>query len=488
MLVPWCLCAVAQVNVNGDRNFLGAVNQSGATTTRPFREVTSDPSGACADTTWRYNTANGKLWRCLLGTWTEFTSGGGGGGGISSLGGLTGATQTFATGTAGVDFGISSAGSAHTFNLPSASASNRGVLTPADWSTFNGKLGAFGVTTTYPASGSVSALGQVTIDTSRLLPWFGVPSTSTWIEAAVTSRGSGSPGISCGAGNLGQIYRDTAATTADQTMWVCAKTGVSSYAWVLWSAILPALAAGSGIEITGGVISVDGAIVPRFLTGSADPTVGPLPGVVGQFYVRSSPAEVWFAVATNTWQRLTPDNLPASAVSSGTLATARIPDLDAAKITTGVLAAARMASGSASATTFVRGDGNYGVPPCPMIWARGTTFAAGTSYMAPGAGSDPNTGENNRTNIIPCSGTIRAVYVRVGNTAQPVDGALTLTLRVNGADTAIVSTVANSDGANVTLTNTTTVSVSAGDRISVRGDNASASASGTIAAYVVVIR
>jgi hypothetical protein len=64
---------------------------------------------------------------------------GGGGGGITSLNTLTGATQTFATGTSGTDFGISSAGTAHTFNIPDSSASNRGLLTSTDWSNFNSK-------------------------------------------------------------------------------------------------------------------------------------------------------------------------------------------------------------------------------------------------------------------------------------------------------------------------------------------------------------
>jgi hypothetical protein len=65
---------------------------------------------------------------------TTFTTG------LNALNGLTAQVQNFATGTTGTDFGISSATSTHTFNLPTASASNRGALSTTDWSTFNGKF------------------------------------------------------------------------------------------------------------------------------------------------------------------------------------------------------------------------------------------------------------------------------------------------------------------------------------------------------------
>ena len=61
--------------------------------------------------------------------------------GITALNGLTTQVQSFATGTSGTDFGISSATSTHTFNLPTASAANRGALSSTDWSTFNNKQG-----------------------------------------------------------------------------------------------------------------------------------------------------------------------------------------------------------------------------------------------------------------------------------------------------------------------------------------------------------
>ena len=72
---------------------------------------------------------------------TTFTTG------LTALNGLTAQVQTFATGTNGTDFNIVSSGSTHTFNLPTASATNRGALSSADWSTFNGKQNAITLTT-----------------------------------------------------------------------------------------------------------------------------------------------------------------------------------------------------------------------------------------------------------------------------------------------------------------------------------------------------
>jgi len=64
----------------------------------------------------------------------------GSGNGILNLNGLTAQVQSFAVGIVGSDFNISSSVSTHTFNLPTASAVNRGALSSADWTTFNNKL------------------------------------------------------------------------------------------------------------------------------------------------------------------------------------------------------------------------------------------------------------------------------------------------------------------------------------------------------------
>jgi hypothetical protein len=75
------------------------------------------------------HTENGNLSEVL----TTFTTG------LTALNGLTTQVQNFAVGTSGTDFGISSATETHTFNLPTASAINRGALSSADWTTFNNK-------------------------------------------------------------------------------------------------------------------------------------------------------------------------------------------------------------------------------------------------------------------------------------------------------------------------------------------------------------
>ena len=80
---------------------------------------------------------------------------------LTSLNGLTTSVQTFAVGTSGTDFAISSATATHTFNLPTASATNRGALSTSDWSTFNSKIGGSGTTNEiayFSASGTIASL------------------------------------------------------------------------------------------------------------------------------------------------------------------------------------------------------------------------------------------------------------------------------------------------------------------------------------------
>lgn len=71
---------------------------------------------------------------------------------LGSLNSLTASSQTLTTGTTGTDFTISSSGSTHTFNIPTASSSVRGLLSSTDWTTFNNKQSALALYRENPSS------------------------------------------------------------------------------------------------------------------------------------------------------------------------------------------------------------------------------------------------------------------------------------------------------------------------------------------------
>jgi hypothetical protein len=100
--------------------------------------------------------------------------------GINALNGLTAQVQNLAVGTSGTDFAISSVSATHTFNLPTASAANRGALSAADWAIFNGKQAAI----------TPAALTKVD-DTNVTLTLGGTPTTALLQGASITAGWSG---------------------------------------------------------------------------------------------------------------------------------------------------------------------------------------------------------------------------------------------------------------------------------------------------------
>ena len=111
---------------------------------------------------------------------------------ITSLNGLLGTSQTFASSTTGTDFNISSSGTTHTFNLVDSSATNRGLLTAANWTTFNNKLSA-AVTSLNGLSGATQTFATSTdgsdidITSSGTTHTFKIPETSSSTRGAVST-------------------------------------------------------------------------------------------------------------------------------------------------------------------------------------------------------------------------------------------------------------------------------------------------------------
>jgi hypothetical protein len=135
--------------------------------------------------------------------------------GLTALNGLTAQVQNFATGTTGTDFGISSATSTHTFNLPTASAANRGALSSADWTTFNSKQDALGFTAEntankqnslavdgtgvkFPTVDAVNALSFIDKG-KRMVSFFTDFLTNATLDGAQSFASGGSIGLIVGA-------------------------------------------------------------------------------------------------------------------------------------------------------------------------------------------------------------------------------------------------------------------------------------------------
>jgi hypothetical protein len=131
--------------------------------------------------------------------------------GLNALNGLTAQVQYFATGTSGSDFNISSATDTHTFNLPSASGSNRGLLTSADWTTFNSKVTSVSGTAPVVSSGGTTPAISMPAATSSVN---GYLTSTDW--TTFNSKGNGTV-TSVAALTLGTTGTDLSSTVANGT-------------------------------------------------------------------------------------------------------------------------------------------------------------------------------------------------------------------------------------------------------------------------------
>jgi hypothetical protein len=114
--------------------------------------------------------------------------------GLTALNGLQAQVQNFATGTSGTDFAINSSGSTHTFNLPTASASNRGALSSANWTTFNNKQDTLQNTVNIKSinGNSILGSGDLTISGTGISSLNGLTG-ATQTFSVTTNTGTGIP-------------------------------------------------------------------------------------------------------------------------------------------------------------------------------------------------------------------------------------------------------------------------------------------------------
>jgi len=125
--------------------------------------------------------------------------------GVTSVNG-EGGVLSLTTSTSGSDFTISvpSSGTIQ-FNLPTSSASNRGLLSSTDWSTFNGKATVSGTTNYLPKITGTNTLGNSRIFDNGTNMGFGTASPSSdW--HFFTSNPSGSLLIDSASGGTLYLY------------------------------------------------------------------------------------------------------------------------------------------------------------------------------------------------------------------------------------------------------------------------------------------
>lgn len=233
----------------------------------------------------------------------------GSGGGITSINTDTTAAQTLTVGTTGTDFAIVDNGTGdHKFNLPTASASNRGALSSTDWSTFNGKgngtVTAVSIATANGFSGSSSggATPSLTIVAGAITPT-SVNSIVLSGSATPTLAVTGTTTISgSNTGDQTSVSGNAGTATALQNARTIGGTSFNGTANIAIGALNSTNVGATTSAQFAGVISDE--------TGS------------GALVFASSPTLVTPALGTPTALVLTSaTGLPAAAVLAGTLGT-----------------------------------------------------------------------------------------------------------------------------------------------------------------------
>ena len=244
------------------------------------------------------HTQNGHLCQVI----TTFTTG------LTALNGLTAQVQYFGTGTSGSDFNIVSSVATHTFNIPSASATARGLITTGT-QTIAGSKTITGTTTftggpilsdtnlTYANSGYTLVLQSPTLSVNRtvtlpngtgtlaLTSDISYPVTSVFGRTGAVVATSGdynSDQVTEGTTNL--YFTNTRARTAI-SLTTTGSTGASTYNNTTGVLNIPnyadqyvgtvtsvGLSAPTGFSVSGSPVTTSGTLALSFASGYSLPT------------------------------------------------------------------------------------------------------------------------------------------------------------------------------------------------------------------------
>ena len=189
--------------------------------------------------------------------------------GITALNGLTAQVQFLATGTSGTDFNISSTTATHTFNLPTASATNRGLLSSANWSNFN---------TAYNDSIISAAVTGTTTKTLTLTQQDAGTITASWTDDntdAVTSVFGRTGAVVATEGDYSLTQLSDVTITTPSSGQVLKYNGT---AWIndtdanTGTVTSVAMSVPTGLSVSGSPITSSGTLGVTFTAGYSIPT------------------------------------------------------------------------------------------------------------------------------------------------------------------------------------------------------------------------